>query len=238
MAEQVAVGVAVAFLYVLGVAVALFSRDGVQWRWLTAAAGMLVLNDVLLTQAYGLLPSLWPAARHNWDGKLLALAGTLLMAAARPVGWTASGLTVKHQAGSLRSALTVTAASAALYLVAAWVFPNPQPLVETVAFQLTLPGLEEEPFYRGILLLALTRAFPQRLALLGVEWSWGAVASCVVFGLAHAVAFQNGRVQFDVLAMALTAIPSLLAVWLVLRTRSLVLPIVLHNFGNTVLTVL
>lgn len=238
MAEQVGVGVAVAFLYVLGAAVALVWRDSVHWRWLAAAAGMLVLNDVLLTQAYGLLPSLWPAARHNWDGKLLALAGTVLMAAARPLGWTASGLTIAHEAGSLRSAITVTAASAVLYLVAAWIFPNPEPSVETVAFQLTLPGLEEEPFYRGILLLALTRAFPQRLALLGVEWSWGAVASCVIFGLAHAVAFQNGRVQLDALTMALTAIPSLLAVWLVLRTRSLVLPIVLHNFGNTALTVL
>lgn len=34
--------------------------------------------------------------------------------------------------------------------------------------------------------------------------------------------------------MALTAVPSLLAVWLVLRTRSLVLPVVLHNFGNAI----
>ena len=34
--------------------------------------------------------------------------------------------------------------------------------------------------------------------------------------------------------MALTAIPSLLAVWLRLRTGSLLLPILLHNFGNAI----
>jgi membrane protease YdiL (CAAX protease family) len=34
--------------------------------------------------------------------------------------------------------------------------------------------------------------------------------------------------------MALTALPSFVGVWLRLRTGSLLLPILIHNFGNSI----
>ena len=67
-----------------------------------------------------------------------------------------------------------------------------------------------------------------------MDWGWGAVLSCAVFGQAHAFGYSDGAFSFDPLYMALTAIPSLLAVWLRLRTGSLLLPILLHNFGNSI----
>ena len=45
---------------------------------------------------------------------------------------------------------------------------------------------------------------------------------------------MNGQFSFDALVMGLTAIPSFIAVWLRLRTGSLVLPIAIHNFGNLI----
>jgi len=33
--------------------------------------------------------------------------------------------------------------------------------------------------------------------------------------------------------MTLTAVPALIAVWMRLRTGSLLLPVLLHNFGNS-----
>jgi membrane protease YdiL (CAAX protease family) len=113
-------------------------------------------------------------------------------------------------------------------------FPSEAASAETVAFQLTMPGLEEEPFYRGVLLLALGRAFLARKRFLGVDWSWGAVVSCALFGLTHAFGFSDGAFQFDAAIMLLTAVPSLLAVWLVLRTGSVLAPVLLHNFGNAI----
>ena len=96
-----------------------------------------------------------------------------------------------------------------------------------------MPGLEEEPFYRGILLFALDRAFTSRKRLLGVDWGWGAVLSCMLFGMAHAFGFSDGRFSLDAITMAMTALPSFIAVWLRLRTGSVLLPILLHNFGNS-----
>lgn len=120
----------------------------------------------------------------------------------------------------------------------AYLFPGDAASPETIAFQLTMPGLEEEPFYRGVLLLALDRAFSARVRLLGVEWGWGAVLSCALFGLAHAFGFSHGHFSFDAMTMALTALPSFIAVWLRLRTGSLLLPVLLHNFGNSISLVL
>ena len=97
-----------------------------------------------------------------------------------------------------------------------------------------MPGLEEEPFYRGILLLALDRAFLGRARFLGVDWGWGAVLSCALFGLAHAFGYSHGSFSFDPMTMALTTLPSFIAVWLRLRTGSVLLPVLLHNFGNSI----
>jgi membrane protease YdiL (CAAX protease family) len=62
--------------------------------------------------------------------------------------------------------------------------------------------------------------------------------SCALFGLAHAFGVSHGHASFDPLTMALTAVPSFIAVWLRLRTGSLLLPILLHNFGNSISLVL
>ncbi|GEQ98494.1 hypothetical protein JCM17844_21310 [Iodidimonas gelatinilytica] len=132
------------------------------------------------------------------------------------------------------AAIPVTVAYIAFFVALAFVFPSENASVETIAFQLTMPGLEEEIFYRGLLLFAFDRAFTGRTRFLGVDWGWGAFFSSAVFGLAHAFGYSDGAFSFEPMIMALTAVPSLLAVWLRLRTGSLVLPILLHNAGNSI----
>ncbi|MBL0951004.1 MAG: CPBP family intramembrane metalloprotease [Pseudomonas sp.] len=121
----------------------------------------------------------------------------------------------------------------AFFIVIGLLFPSGEASAEDVAFQLTMPGLEEEPFYRGVLLFALDQAFRGRKRLLGVDWGWGAVLSCALFGMTHAFGFADGSFSFDPMIMALTGIPSFLAIWMRLRTGSLLLPVLLHNFGNS-----
>lgn len=109
---------------------------------------------------------------------------------------------------------------------------------DSSAFCMPPLSMEEEPFYRGLLLLALDRAFARRVRFLGVDWGWGAVLSCLLFGLAHAFGYAKGQFDIDALTMALTALPSLIAVWVRLRTGSVLLPVVMHNFGNSVVLLL
>lgn len=228
----VGLGGTLALLFLLGVAMGATTRRGFSLRWLLIAALMVALNDALLTSAYRLLPDVI-GGDWNWQGKLLALAATLAIVASPSFGWRRAGFTLAQAPGSLKAALPVSALYCAFFVAIALVYPGGQADGEEIAFQLTMPGLEEELFYRGILLFALDRAFTGRIRFLGVDWGWGALLSCILFGLAHAFGFAHGGFQFDPATMALTAIPSFLAVWMRLRTGSVLLPILLHNFGNS-----
>ncbi len=232
------IGGVVAILLAMGAVVGALDRRRFDLRWLLVAAILVLVNDALLTRFYGLLPNLIPGER-NWDGKLLALAGTLAVAALPQLGFRRTGLTLRQKPGSLWTALPVAALYAAVFVGLALVFPNGGPSAENVAFQMTMPGLEEELFYRGVLLFALYSAFAGRWRFLGVEWSWGAVLSCMLFGLAHAFGYsRHGGFSFEPLTFALTAGPSFIAVWVRQRTGSLLLPVLMHNFGNTIIAVL
>jgi membrane protease YdiL (CAAX protease family) len=233
MNGAVAIAGILTILLGVGLALGLLDRKHFDPRWLLIAAGLVLLNDALLTRGYGLLPDYLPGAL-NWQGKLLALAGTLLFAAR--FGPRSSGITVAQRPGSLRIAIPVSALYISFFVGVALVFPNGAPTREDIAFQLTLPGIEEEFLYRGILLLALDRAFAGRVRFLGVDWGWGALLSCMLFGLAHAFGYGSDGFSFEPLFFVLTAVPSLVAVWLRYRTGSLLLPVVLHNFGNTITT--
>ena len=224
------------FLLLAGGLLGVVDRARFAPRWLLVAALLVALNDALLTRFYGLMPHLLPlGSAWNWQGKLLALAATLAIAASPSFGWRRAGLTFAQMPGSLKSALSLAALYCAFFLILALVLPNSRTTNEELTFQFTMPGFEEETFYRGLLLLTLDRAFFGRVRCLGVDWGWGAILSCLLFGMAHAFGFAHGGFTFDAMTMALTAGPSLIAVWVRLRTGSVLLPIVMHNFGNSIL---
>ena len=221
-------------LLLAGGLIGLFDRGRFSPTWLLVAALMVALNDALLTRFYGALPTLLPGSDWNWEGKLLALAASLAIASLPAFGWRWVGLTFAQEPGSVRASLPVLLLYAGFFLAIALAFHDNTAGAEDVAFQLTMPGLEEELFYRGILLYALCHAFTCRWRFLGVEWGWGAVLSCLLFGMTHAFGYSSGSFSFDAMTMALTALPSFIGVWLRLRTGSLLLPIVMHNFGNVI----
>jgi membrane protease YdiL (CAAX protease family) len=231
---MISIATVLGLLLVVGGALGLAQRRSFSLRWLLVAAALVLLNDFLLSRGYGLLPHMLPKSEWNWQGKILALAATLAIAALPVFGWKRSGLTFAQAKGSLVTAIPVALVYCGFFVVMARLFPSGAASPETIAYQLTMPGVEEEPFFRGILLFALDRAFSARVRLLGVDWGWGAVLSCALFGLAHALGYAHGRFSFDALTMALTGLPAFLGVWMRLRTGSLVLPVLLHNFGNSI----
>lgn len=231
---MISIGAVALILLVAGGLLGSVQRGKFSFGWLLLAAGLVVLNDALLTNLYHHLPHFLPHSGWNWQGKLLALAATLIIASVPAFGWKKAGLTLRQDRKGLRPAIVVALIVCAVFVYFALKMPNEPIDRETLAFQLTMPGLEEEPFYRGVLLLVLNQAFRGRIRLLGVQWGWGALLSCALFGLAHAFDYSHSAFSFDPLTMALTGGPALIAVWLRERTGSLVLPILLHNFANSI----
>ncbi|MBH5321622.1 CPBP family intramembrane glutamic endopeptidase, BDIM_20840 family [Aurantiacibacter sediminis] len=233
--KLISIAAIIGILLGAGLILGLLDRRNFRFGWLLAAGGLIFTNDALLTNLYGILPRVAPGLDWNWQGKTLALLATLAIAAHPAFGWKRSGLTLAQAPGSMRTALPVAILYGLFFLALALVFPNQEASAETIAFQLTMPSFEEEPFYRGILLLALYEAFCGRVRWLGIDWSWGALIACIAFGLAHAFSYSDGSVAFDPIYFALTAVPSLLAIWVRMRTGSLLLPVLMHSFGNTIM---
>jgi hypothetical protein len=216
----------------LGLIAALFLRGKVKWGWFAGALVLMAAYDALLTRGYGHIPiSFWPSD-WNWEGKALAFALSLTVALI--LGAKRVGLTLKQDRKGLKGALILSAALAALFLGLALWSPTAPINPDELAFQLTMPGLDEELFYRGVLLLMLNEAFARPLRVLGAPMGWGALISCVAFGLAHALGYSDGGFTFDAMTMALTGGPALLLVWLREKTGSLLLPVVMHNFANAI----
>lgn len=217
-----------------GLAFAAFDRQNFNLKWFAAALGLMALWSVIyeLTGRHGILPNLFEGARWNWQDKIIAFAVFLGIAALPAFGWKEVGWTFKHKPGSLRAVAPLTLIYAGLFIVLALMEPPTNGTAETVAFQLTMPSLEEELVFRGVLLFAFYKAFEGRWRLFNVGWSWGAIPSCVAFGLVHAMQLNEGAIRFEWLYFLATAVPSLGAVWLRLRTGSLLIPILLHSVGN------
>ena len=220
-------------LLLVGSLLGLADRRSFAPRWLLVAAALVFVNDAALTRFYGSLPD-FIGGDWNWLGKGLALVITLAVASHPSLGWERSGLTLKHKPRSLAPALIVSGLLVGLFAWLALSSDDSGASAETMAFQLTMPGLEEEPFYRGILLLALNETFRGRVRALGIEWGWGAFLSSALFGLTHAFGYEDGGFAFDLMTFLMTAVPALILVWLRERTGSLLLPILLHNFGNSI----
>lgn len=217
-----------------GLALAGLMKGRVRWGWLAAALLLMAVYDVALTRGYGNIPLSFGSSNWNWEGKVLAVLLSLAVASLPIIGWKRAGLTLEQDRRGLAGALVLSALLVVLFLGLALYFPGQGFDLDSLAFQLTMPGLDEELFYRGVLLLMLNEAFGKPVRILGAWMGWGAVLSSLAFGLTHALGYADGGFTFEPLLMATTGVSALLLVWLREKTGSVLLPIFLHNYGNAI----
>lgn len=221
----------------LGLVGALMFRETFSARWFGVALSLYVINDVLLTRGLWVFPELLPDAQWNWEGKALALTVTLAIATLPPFGWKRVGLTLSQGERPLASYLTIALLSLLFFGLAALDGDGPGDF-ETIAFQWTMPGFEEEIFYRGTLLLAFNEAFGRKVNILGAPLGFGGVLATLLFGFAHSLSFGDAGYAFEMPAFIMTSVPAFLLLWIREQTGSLVLPIVGHNIANGASTLL
>lgn len=216
----------------LGLLGALVFRSGFRWRWLVAALALNLFYQALLTRGFWTMPDPFAGADWNWTGKLAAIAGTVAVMSLPAFGWKRCGMTL-GQGPHWRGALTVFAVLAGLFFWMALAGADGRPdSIETITFQWTMPGLDEELFYRGTLLLALNEAFRPKVSVFGAPIGYGGVLTTILFGLTHALSYKAGALDFDLMSFAMTGLPAFLLLWLRERTGSLVLPVLGHNIAN------
>ncbi len=106
--------------------------------------------------------------------------------------------------------------------------------LETLLFKATLPGIDEELLFRGVLLAILTSAFGKPWKILGISIGWGAVPIIIIFGLAHGfeIAAASAPMATAIIISLITGIMGILLLWIKERTGSLWIAIIIHNLAN------
>lgn len=203
-------------------------------RWLGVALGALTLSTLA-----GHAPPVGGsgATGWNWDGKLLAAAAVALFAITwRGLSWRELGLGLRLRSGSWPLiAMSFLLATAVAVLLAAtgtvsW---------EYAAFQLVVPGLDEELLYRGVLWAVLVAAFGRRWPVVGAATGWPMVLLVTLFTLIHVVGVD--RDLEPVLGLRSTGrMVSLVAAgflfgWVRERTGSIWPAVPVHNASNAAL---
>jgi membrane protease YdiL (CAAX protease family) len=138
-------------------------------------------------------PGSWfgpPQDPVNWLSKSAALAASLawVYAGRRPTP-DAAGLRAPAP-GAWRLVGPVVLAVAVWVAVSANYEPHlpPPGMWSHYLFYGLMPGLEEEVFYRGVLVGLLAPVFARTLPLFGARTSWGGVVGVLLFVLAHHLA--------------------------------------------------
>lgn len=219
-------------------------RQPVRWSWLLLAvfinaiyvASIFFLGDLIpLEQYFGELT--W-----NWSGKIAAIATTLigfiiLRFASSSITFRDAGFTLHQNNGSVLPSLIVIAVMIGLVvglsILAGGSFHIPG--IEQFAYQATMPGLDEEPFYRGFLLAVLYAAIPSRGINLGdAEINWAGIVVTLLFGMGHGLAVVDGALSMQPINIVFTGILGFGLLWVRMRTGSLLLPIIGHNAINAI----
>jgi hypothetical protein len=201
---------------------------GRAWRWAAVYAFVDVHLDLLLIAP-------WPQSllgrvgRWNWGGKGLTVVGFVVaMAAWRGLSARELGLRLPDRPGWWKLWVVLFALGALVPLAfrgrtADW-------SAEALAFQLTMPGLQEEATFRGLYLALVAAACGPGRLWLGLRWGWPVVVTTFHFAACHAA--QPGAVGFDWGWGAKTAGYGFLY-WLVRERSGSIWPAVaLHNLTN------
>ena len=105
----------------------------------------------------------------------MTLVGTLTMVYFIPsVSFQAIGLTWRQNRGSLPPVISVGGTFLLVTTGTAMLLTStPNTSLENLLFQATMPGLDEELFFHGLLLLLFHQAFGKGLKVLGAQTGWG-----------------------------------------------------------------
>ena len=201
----------------------------VRARLLTIFVGFAVIETgvVLAPLAFGLHLGHW-----NWIGKVASIA--IGLAALPVLGLTRAevGLVMPtSRRGWIVSVTGMVVGPIFIFATSYALGANHAPDVETLLFQATMPGLDEELTFRGVGFAILTRGFsmPQRgLA----SWALPLAVTTLWFTIGHVVSLEHGRLGFLPIAIVVVLPLGLLFGAVRVSSESLLGCVIVHNVTN------
>ncbi len=210
------------------------SKQHHAWRLTIIACSILLIYMAIL---YLVPTPAWVDQwRWNWSGKLAAIGFCLLCYRLLPLSLRQDiGLWHKPKHLNWCVVITITAAIS-FFAMCSRVFNSHcgQVSAEDLLFAATLPGLDEEFMFRGILLTLLNQIFGKSCQIGGARFGLAGLPILLFFGLAHGLdAYSIGATRFAILTTTLVTLSMGGAlIWLKEKTGSLWFVILIHNLTN------
>ena len=171
----------------------------------------------------------------NWDGKIYGIVcGIAIYFIFRRQLSNNNFFTLKQDKVGLKSALKVAIAILTIAILGG-VVNDREFNIETLLFQISMPGIDEEIMYRGVLLGLMCSA----LRAGGAAWRNPAIIiNAVLFGLVHSLSLGDGALQFNSVNFMWTGLLGYGFGYITIKTRSILIPMLTHNLYNFTLNLL
>ena len=171
----------------------------------------------------------------NWDGKIYGIVcGIAIYFIFRRQLSNNNFFTLKQDKVGLKSALKVAIAILSIAILGG-VVNDREFNIETLLFQISMPGIDEEIMYRGVLLGLMCSA----LRAGGAAWRNPAIIiNAVLFGLVHSLSLGDGALQFNSVNFMWTGLLGYGFGYITIKTRSILIPMFTHNLYNFTLNLL
>ena len=170
----------------------------------------------------------------NWDGKIYGIVcGVAMYFLFRRQFADNNFFTLRQDKTGLKSALKVVVAILSISILGG-VVNDKEFNLETLLFQLFMPGIDEEIMYRGVLLGLMCSALRTGSAV----WRTPAIViNAILFGLVHALSL-DGALQINIMNFIWTGLSGYGFGYITIKTRSILIPMLTHNLYNFTLNLL
>lgn len=190
-----------------------------------------VVDEILLN-----IPKIYPSlivitGNWNWTGKLFSIIfGLSCYFLFKYLFREHDFFSLKQDRVGVKQALIVSVVVILLATIIWFVFGHSEFDIETLAFQLTLPGIDEEILYRGILLGLLMSGLKENVKFIGNP---SILISSILFGIMHALKLnEHLSPNFNLIYFLQTGLAGYAWGYVAVKSKSVLLPVFSHNLSN------
>lgn len=179
-----------------------------------------------ISKTFDFIESSW-----NWEGKIFGiLFGVICYFIFKNYLGENDFFTLRQVSENFRKYLIASIFIVVLAMLIAPLFGSSPFDVETLIFQMTMPGIDEEIMFRGILFGLLLSALRDKISLLGNP---SILLTAILFGFIHAFTLDKDySVSFEPIYFMQTAFGGYVWAWVAMKSRSILLPFLSHGFAN------
>jgi len=179
--------------------------------------------------------------KWNWSGKIFTTITSLIFYYYfKDLFYPNNFIKTEQEKKSIRFNIILAAILLLIVIIEGFIFYNAKWNLETIFFQATLPGIDEEIAYRGIMLGILSTVLIKEPKLFNkfklnpAIWIVG-----ILFGLIHALKLNKEfNISFDMLYFIQTFFFGVIWSWMTIKSKSILLPMLSHNLVNTLPTII